>query len=263
MAVEKIKTITDCNGSNLVGVKVTAIGSIGSNQGISNGTGDYSIFIPSNTPVTTVVKSNDYGNYSPEKSYNISGQSGGQTITQNISLPCIGWGSGTLGSGTIGSLTWDLTDGILTISGNGTMPDFSNSNFAPWYEFRNQILIVIIGNGVTNIGNQSISICPNLTSVTIGSGVTNINGYRFPYPGEYLTNIKVDNNNPNYSSIDGVLYNKSQTILYKCPKGKTGTVIIPNTVTRIGTQGDEVGILFLEIICLSASILISKKNFEK
>jgi len=38
---------------------------------------------------------------------------------------------------------------------------------------------------------------------------------------------------PNYSSLDGVLFNKSQTTLIRCPGGKVGTYAIPNSVTTI------------------------------
>jgi hypothetical protein len=48
-----------------------------------------------------------------------------------------------------------------------------------------------------------------------------------------LSAITVDPLNPNLSSVDGVLLNKSQTRLYKCPAGKAGSFLIPNTVTSI------------------------------
>ena len=36
-------------------------------------------------------------------------------------------------SGTCGdNLTWNLTEGVLTISGTGAMTDYDNSSFAPW-----------------------------------------------------------------------------------------------------------------------------------
>ena len=47
-------------------------------------------------------------------------------------------------SGTCGAnLTWDLTDGVLTISGTGEMTDYSY-NSAPWYSNRSSITNVII-----------------------------------------------------------------------------------------------------------------------
>jgi outer membrane protein assembly factor BamB len=44
----------------------------------------------------------------------------------------------------------------------------------------------------------------------------------------------VDGLNPFYSSVTGVLFNKSQTTLIQCPGGKGGSYTIPNNVTSIG-----------------------------
>ena len=47
-------------------------------------------------------------------------------------------------SGTCGdNLTWNLTNGVLTISGTGTMSDFTLGG-APWYSSRSSIINVII-----------------------------------------------------------------------------------------------------------------------
>ena len=44
----------------------------------------------------------------------------------------------------------------------------------------------------------------------------------------------VDGGNPNYSSLDGVLFNKTQTNLLNYPMGKSNTsYVVPNTVTTI------------------------------
>jgi len=48
--------------------------------------------------------------------------------------------------------------------------------------------------------------------------------------------ITVDALNPVYSSVDGVLFNKSQTALIQCPWGKAGSYTIPNSVTNIGSS---------------------------
>jgi hypothetical protein len=92
---------------------------------------------------------------------------------------------------------------------------------------------VTIGNSVTSIGDQAFSDCFNLTSVTIPNSVTSIGNYAF---GECtsLTAITVDTNNLAYSSVDGVLFNKSQTTLIECPGGKAGSYTIPDSVTSIG-----------------------------
>jgi hypothetical protein len=51
-----------------------------------------------------------------------------------------------------------------------------------------------------------------------------------------LTTISVDESNQNYSSSDGVLFNKDKTTLMQFPGGKTGSYTIPNSVTTIGER---------------------------
>ena len=85
-------------------------------------------------------------------------------------------------SGTCGeNLTWDLTDGVLTISGTGAMTDYLDlsSNRAPWYSSRSSITSVIISDGVTSIGDYAFLRCTGLTSVTIPNSVTSIGDYAF------------------------------------------------------------------------------------
>ncbi len=64
--------------------------------------------------------------------------------------------------------------------GNGKMADYTNTNGAPWYSNSANISSVVIGQGVTHIGNSSfggsIDQYQNLTSVTISDTVTSI-GY--------------------------------------------------------------------------------------
>jgi hypothetical protein len=47
-----------------------------------------------------------------------------------------------------------------------------------------------------------------------------------------MTSITVDGDNPNYASIDGVLYNKSMSVLLECPRGLTN-ISVPQGVTAI------------------------------
>jgi len=68
--------------------------------------------------------------------------------------------------------------------------------------------------------------CTNLKRV-ISDSYTIVDGCR------KLTAIEVDPGNPNYSSYQGVLMNKDQTKVLRCPEGKTGTFDIPNSVTSV------------------------------
>ena len=72
-------------------------------------------------------------------------------------------------SGTCGeNLTWDLTNGVLTISGTGEMENYhiyyDVAPESPWYNYRNSINTVIINNGCTSIGNFAFRNCTSLTS---------------------------------------------------------------------------------------------------
>jgi len=92
------------------------------------------------------------------------------------------------------------------------------------------------GYPVTSIGSYAFYSCDSLTSVTIGNSVTSIGSSAFEYC-DSLTSITVDSSNQNYSSADGVLFNKAKTTLIKYPEGKTATsYTIPNSVTSIESR---------------------------
>lgn len=143
---------------------------------------------------------------------------------------------GTCGaSGDEDGVTWvyDVSTKTLTISGTGAMADIAYDAEQPWEIVKTEMTSVVIGNGVTNIGNNAFKGCTSLETVSIGSGVASKGSYAFDNCTS-LTTITVDENNANYSSEDGVLFNKNKTTLLLCPPGKSGTYTIPNTVTSVG-----------------------------
>ena len=79
---------------------------------------------------------------------------------------CGGEGDGT-------NLGWALEpNGTLTISGEGTMADYSLADYepvttAPWGEYSESIEKLVIENGVTTIGNYAFYGCPNISGDTV------------------------------------------------------------------------------------------------
>lgn len=96
-----------------------------------------------------------------------------------------------------------------------------------------ELTSVTIDNSVEYIGNSAFSGCTGLKSITIGSGVVEIGDSVFSDCSE-LTDIKVSEGNKNYSSQDGILFNKNKTELINYPAGKSGSYNILDSVTDIG-----------------------------
>ena len=92
-----------------------------------------------------------------------------------------------------------------------------------------------IPGNVTRIIANAFGGSTGLTSLTI-PGSVKIDSYGELLASDCinLTSINVDNDNPHYSSIDGVLFNKDATTLIRYPEGKRGAYTIPNGVTEIG-----------------------------
>ena len=90
-----------------------------------------------------------------------------------------------------------------------------------------------IPDSVTNIGDGAFMCCTNLTEVKIPNSVTSIGSYAFTGCTS-LKEITVDKDNQNYSSVNGVLFNKNKTELIAYPDQKGNTYTIPDSVTSIG-----------------------------
>jgi hypothetical protein len=94
---------------------------------------------------------------------------------------------------------------------------------------------ITIPDSVSSLGSAAFGNCTSLMSVTLGKSVTSIADSTFSSCTS-LTALTVDALNSFYSSVDGVLFNKSQTTLVQFPGGKTGSYTIPSSVTSIGCR---------------------------
>ena len=93
---------------------------------------------------------------------------------------------------------------------------------------------ITIPDSVMSIGFIAFSDCSSLKSVTIPDSVTSIGDSAF---GDCtsLTAIDVTIGNKNYTSVNGVLFNKDKTELICYPAGKTDkSYIIPDSVISMG-----------------------------
>ena len=88
-------------------------------------------------------------------------------------------------------------------------------------------------DGMTGISNYAFAGNQSITSITIPDSVTSIDDCAFQSCTKLL-NIIVDDENKDYRSIDGVLFNKDVTKLVAYPVSKAETAYsIPNGVTSI------------------------------
>ena len=130
--------------------------------------------------------------------------------------------SGDCGAGEDSTVTWSLTDdGILTISGEGAMANYSAGastlsfahgqgaailsqnaeNTAPWMEYSHLIRKVIIEDGVTSIGDNAFADCTSLTDITISETVTSI-GENVSAGCESLTTITYNGSEEQWNEIE-------------------------------------------------------------
>lgn len=92
------------------------------------------------------------------------------------------WADDDSGScGTSVTYSYEESTHTLTISGTGDMTDYSWTDYSPWYDYRKSITSIIIGYGVTHIGNHAFYYCTNLASVIIPASVTTIGNEAFDH----------------------------------------------------------------------------------
>lgn len=117
-----------------------------------------------------------------------------------------------------------------------------------------------IPNTVTSIDDGAFAKCSSLTSVVIPKKVNSISG------GDSFSAcnaiISVDKENPNYSDLDGVLFDKNQTVLMNCPTSRTGSYSIPNTVTTISGSAFEKCVGLTSIIIPNSVTSIGCSSFN-
>lgn len=116
----------------------------------------------------------------------------------------------------------------VTIPGNvSKISDYS------FYEC-NQLSSFTISEGVKSIGKYICSNYSGIKSINIPASVNSVSPFAFSGLND-LCNINVSPDNSNYTSVDGVMFNKNKTELVTCPcSKKTNEYKIPNGTEKLG-----------------------------
>jgi len=104
------------------------------------------------------------------------------------------------------------------------------------YPYGKNELAFTVPSSVTQISMYAFNCLTYVQTVNVGANALDLD-YAFSPNGcsaSALRAVVVDSSNPNYSSSDGVFFNKNQTTLLMYPMGKSDTsYVVPNTVTTI------------------------------
>jgi len=140
--------------------------------------------------------------------------------------------------------------GLTAVTIPGSVKNIESGSF----QFCDDLASLVIGNGVTHIGRWAFNecnvtnvtipdsvtwieyaafgSCPKLATIALGRNLTTLEGGAF-FGSSKLTAINVSSLNTTFSSLDGVLFNKNQTILLLYPRSKSGSYTIPASVTHL------------------------------
>ena len=142
--------------------------------------------------------------------------------------------SGTAGEG----VNWVLdADGTLTISGEGEIEvDWYSP---PWYDYNDYIINIVVEEGITKIPSTAFCYAENLLTVSIPASVTDMPINDTPIfwgSGFSLKEVNVHQDNPAFTSVDGIVFSKDKTMLYLYPMSKEGdSYTVPDTVTTVNS----------------------------
>ena len=120
---------------------------------------------------------------------------------------------------------------------------------------------LILPDSLTIIGGAAFENCSSLTELTIPAAVEEID-YTFSGCAS-LQAIHVSEENPTFSSVDGVVYNKEKTELAFYPCGRKGAFQVPDGITFIGDGAAWDCIGLTEITIPDSVVSIGSNSFSR
>lgn len=112
------------------------------------------------------------------------------------------------------------------------IPDGVTSIGVSAFDYCKSLTNIEFPDSIVTIGRRAFRACESLVSVEIPEGVTLIDEDAFN-DCYSLTGIVVDKNNAEYSSQDGIVYDKTKTVIVVVPKGVSGAIVLPDSLTAI------------------------------
>ena len=137
------------------------------------------------------------------------------TVCLLLAVIAVSLFAGHISAGAASDMTWSIENGVLTVNGTGSIGgyDYASSRSsamttAPWDMRGGEVTSIVIGEGITYIGQLAFSTMPNVEEITLPSTLTGyyrcINPIYAAFDLRYLTRINFNGTLDQWIMLQGV-----------------------------------------------------------